>query len=177
LRDSVAIGRERTLDQDPMFALRVIVDIASKALSPAVNDPTTAVIAIDQLHQLLRDIGRRQLDDGMETNSDGRVLLVFRTPNWEDFVSLAVTEIRQYGATSIQVTRRLQAMLENLIETLPEIRRPVLEEELTLLSGTIKRTFVDPEEQDRASIADLQGVGGRSPVIRNVERFALKDVR
>jgi uncharacterized membrane protein len=92
-------------------------------------------------------------------------------------VSLAVTEIRQYGATSIQVTRRLQAMLENLIETLPEIRRPVLEEELTLLSGTIKRTFVDPEEQDRASIADLQGVGGRSPVIRNVERFALKDVR
>jgi len=177
LRDSVAIGRERTLDQDPMFALRVIVDIASKALSPAVNDPTTAVIAIDQLHQLLRDIGRRQLDDGMETNSDGRVLLVFRTPNWEDFVSLAVTEIRQYGATSIQVTRRLLAMLENLIETLPEIRRPVLQEELTLLSGTIKRTFVDPEEQDRASIADLQGVGGRSPVIRNVERFALKDVR
>jgi len=174
LRNSVAIGRERTLEQDPMFALRVIVDIASKALSPAINDPTTAVIAIDQLHQLLRDIGRRQLDDGMETTSDGRVLLVYRTPNWEDFVSLAVTEIRQYGATSIQVTRRLQAMLDNLIETLPEFRRPVLEEELALLSGTIKRTFVDPEERDRASIADLQGVGGRASLSRRMERFALK---
>ena len=174
LRDSVALGRERTLEQDPMFALRVIVDIASKALSPAINDPTTAVIAIDQLHQLLRDIGRRQLDDGMETNGDGRVLLVYRTPNWEDFVSLAVTEIRQYGATSIQVTRRLQAMLQNLIETLPEFRHPVLEEELALLSGTIKRTFVDPEERDRASIADLQGVGGRALANRKMERFAVK---
>jgi len=89
-------------------------------------------------------------------------------------VSLAVTEIRQYGATSIQVTRRLQAMLDNLIETLPEFRRPVLEEELALLSGTIKRTFVDPEERDRASIADLQGVGGRASLSRRMERFALK---
>jgi uncharacterized membrane protein len=174
LRDSVALGQERTLEQDPMFAFRIIVDIASKALSPAINDPTTAVLAIDQLHQLLRDIGGRQLDDGMESAADGRVLLVYRTPNWEDFVSLAVTEIRQYGATSIQVTRRLQAMLENLIETLPEFRRPVLEEELALLSGTIKRTFVDPEERDRASVGDLQGVGGRAPLNRKVERFALK---
>lgn len=174
LRDSVALGQERTLEQDPMFAFRIIVDIASKALSPAINDPTTAVLAIDQLHQLLRDIGGRQLDDGMENARDGRVLLVYRTPNWEDFVSLAVTEIRQYGATSIQVTRRLQAMLQNLIETLPEFRRPVLEEELALLSGTIKRTFVDPEEQDRASTGDLQGVGGRAPFSRKVERFALK---
>ena len=174
LRNSVAIGRERTLEQDPMFALRVIVDIASKALSPAINDPTTAVIAIDQLHQLLRDIGRRQLDDGMETTGDGRLLLVYRTPNWEDFVSLALTEIRQYGATSIQVTRRLQAMLENLIETLPGFRHAVLEEELALLSGTIERTFVDPEERERASIGDLQGVGGRSPASRKTTHFAMK---
>jgi uncharacterized membrane protein len=174
LRDSVALGQERTLEQDPMFAFRIIVDIASKALSPAINDPTTAVLAIDQLHQLLRDIGGRQLDDGMETARDGRILLVYRTPNWEDFVSLAVTEIRQYGAPSTQVMRRLQAMLENLIETLPEFRRPVLEEELGLLSGTIKRTFVDPEERDRASTGDLQGVGGRAPFSRKMERFALK---
>ena len=174
LRNSVALGAERTLEQDPMFAFRIIVDIASKALSPAINDPTTAVLAIDQLHQLLRYIGGRQLDDGVETAGDGRLLLVYRTPNWEDFVSLAVTEIRQYGATSIQIMRRLQAMLENLIETLPEFRRPALEEELELLHGTIKRTFVDPEERDRASVADLQGVGGRAPASRKLEHFALK---
>jgi uncharacterized membrane protein len=174
LRDSVAFGLERILEDDPVFAFRIIVDIAAKALSPAINDPTTAVIGIDQLHQLLRDVGGRQLANGMETDANGRVLLVYPTPNWEDFVSIAVTEIRQYGATSIQVTRRLRAMLENLIETLPELRRPALQEELELLGGTIERAFIDPEERDRAGIGDLQGVGGRAPVRAKVKQFALK---
>ena len=45
----VAFGRSRTLEQDPAFAFRIMVDIASRALSPAINDPTTAVLALDQL--------------------------------------------------------------------------------------------------------------------------------
>src|SRR5262249_56062607 len=59
LQNSVAVGSERTFEQDPLFAFRIIVDIASKALSPAVNDPTTAVLALDQIHHLLRNIGNR----------------------------------------------------------------------------------------------------------------------
>ena len=51
LRGCVAVGPERTLDQDPRFAFRILVDIANKALSPAVNDPTTAVLALDQIDQ------------------------------------------------------------------------------------------------------------------------------
>src|SRR4030095_3909357 len=105
LRDCVAIGQERTLEQDPMFAFRIIVDIASKALSPAINDPTTAVLAIDQIHHLLRDVGTRYLAEGRETDSAGQLRLMYRTPNWEDFVHLAVTEIRQYGRDSIQIMR------------------------------------------------------------------------
>src|SRR6476619_4464440 len=58
---SVAFGPERTLEQDPMFAFRIIVDIALKALSAAINDPTTAVLALDQLTRLLRSAGRRNL--------------------------------------------------------------------------------------------------------------------
>ena len=161
LRNSVALGQERTFEQDPMFAFRVMVDIASKALSPAVNDPTTAVLAIDQIHHLLRDVGTRYLAEGVEKDGAGRVRLIYRTPNWEDFISLAVTEIRQYGATSIQVTRRLQAMLENLIETLPERRVPPLYEELQLLHNTVQRSFGEPIDRLRAGIGDLQGVGGR----------------
>ena len=61
---SVALSQERTLEQDPMYAFRIIVDIASKALSPAINDPTTAVLAIDQIHHLLRDVGGRYLAEG-----------------------------------------------------------------------------------------------------------------
>ena len=61
LRSAVAFGSERTLEQDPTFAFRIVVDIALKALSPAINDPTTAVLAIDQLHRLLRLVGMRHL--------------------------------------------------------------------------------------------------------------------
>jgi uncharacterized membrane protein len=166
LRNSVALGQERTLEQDPMFAFRIIVDIASKALSPAVNDPTTAVLAIDQIHHLLRDVGGRSLANGIEADGAGQVRLVYRTPNWEDFVSIAVTEIRQYGSGSIQVMRRLQAMLESLIATLPESRRAVLLLELNLLQSTVERTFIEPEDRVRASVSDLQGVGGRPEVRR-----------
>ena len=52
---AVAFGPERTMEQDPLFAFRIIADIALKALSPAINDPTTGVLALDQLHRLLRD--------------------------------------------------------------------------------------------------------------------------
>ena len=160
LRNSVAIGPERTMDQDPMYSFRVIVDIASKALSPAINDPTTAVLAIDQIHHLLRNVGSRSLAEGLETDSRGQLRLVYQTPEWEDFVHLAVTEIRHYGRDSIQIMRRLRAMLENLIETLPARRAPMLQLELSLLQASAKRMFVDLYDQALAETADSQGMGG-----------------
>jgi len=160
LRNAVALGQERTLEQDPMYAFRIIVDIASKALSPAINDPTTAVLAIDQIHHLLRDVGSRSLAEGRETDRNGQLRLVYRTSNWEDFVLLAVTEIRQYGRDSIQIVRRLRAMLDNLVETLPEKRAPMLRLELTLLEASSKRTFLDLYDQALAETGDLQGMGG-----------------
>lgn len=160
LRSSVALGHERTLEQDPTYAFRIVVDIASKALSPAINDPTTAVLAIDQIHHLLRNVGSRSLAQGRETGSSGEVRLVYRTPDWEDFVHLAVTEIRQYGRDSMQTVRRLRAMLENLIDTLPEKRSPMLRLELSLLQASAKRTFLDLYDQALAETGDLQGMGG-----------------
>ena len=114
--DAPAIGalftaaNERTPEQDPMFVFRILVDVACKALSPAVNDPTTAVLAIDQVHHLLRRVGLRRLDTGEVRDSGGQLRLLYRTPDWEDFVLLGVAEIRQYGVTSIQVARRLNAI-------------------------------------------------------------------
>ena len=160
LQNLVAIGHERTPEQDPLFAFRIIIDIANKALSPAVNDPTTAVLAIDQIHHLLRDIGNRYLGEGHVRDVTGRLRLIYRTPNWEDFVRLGTTEIRHYGDESIQVQRRLRAMLENLIETLPERRAAVLHKELALLTTSSKRSFPDLDDQNLAEAADLQGIGG-----------------
>ena len=120
---AVALGQERTPEQDPAFAFRIMVDIASKGLSPAINDPTTAVLAIDQIHNLLHAVGSRRLAHGRVRDESGRLRVVYRTPEWQDFVHLAVTEIRQFGGGSIQVARRLRAMLENLIQSLPEAAR------------------------------------------------------
>ncbi len=167
LRNSVAKGDERTPEQDPLLAFRILVDIASKALSPAINDPTTAVLSIDQIHHLLRDVGRRHLGDGRATDETGRVRLFYRRPNWEDFVLLATTELRHYGRDSIQVQRRLRAMLKDLIETLPAKRKPILEKELSLLATSTKRTFHDLDDQQLAESGDLQGIGGSYDEIEN----------
>jgi uncharacterized membrane protein len=160
LLQHIALERERTLEQDPAFAFRIIVDIASKALSPAINDPTTAVLALDQIHHLLREVGIRRLDTGLVHDSTGSLLLVYRTPNWEDFVGLAVTEIRQFGANSTQVVRRMRAMLENLIPLLPPHRAAVLGQELDLLKSTVDHGFAVPADRERADLPDFQGLGG-----------------
>jgi uncharacterized membrane protein len=161
LGQSVAVGQERTLEQDPTFAFRMMVDIASKALSPAINDPTTAVLAVDEIHHLLRTVGNRYLDTGQVRDRAGRLRLVYRTPDWEDFVHLAVTEIRHYGRDSIQVVRRLRAMLESLIQALPEARAGLLRQELAVLRRSAERIFAEPEDRALAEISDFQGVGGK----------------
>ena len=160
LASSVNFGIERTLEQDPTFAIRIILDIALKALSPAINDPTTAVLAIDQLHRLLRSIGKRNLRTDNITDASGKLRVIIRTPNWEDFVNLACTELRRYGADSIQVVRRLRAMIENLIRTLPEDRHAALQAQLALLDQAIKAVYIIPEELVLARTTDSQGLGG-----------------
>jgi len=161
LLERIVLDQERTLEQDPAFAFRIIVDIASKALSPAINDPTTAVIALDQIHHLLREVGMRRLDTGLVYDEAGQLRLAYHTPDWEDFVGLAVTEIRQFGVNSTQVARRMRAMLENLIEVLPPSRCVILRKELELLKATVERGFPVLEDKRRAESADFQGLGGR----------------
>jgi uncharacterized membrane protein len=164
LRRCVALGPERALEKDPAFGFRIIVDIASKALSPAINDPTTGVLAIDQLHHLLHLLGRRQLDTGVVRDASGAVRLVYRTSCWEDFVTLAVTEIRLFGAGSPQVTRRLQVMFEQLVQVVPAERSGALRKEMALLRRTIDRGFADPEDRILAGVGDLQGFGSRQHI-------------
>jgi uncharacterized membrane protein len=159
LRAAIAMGRERTIEQDATFAFRVIVDIAIKALSSAINDPTTAVLAIDQLHRLLRAVGRRRLHDDGIRDASGTLRVVYRTPDWDDFVQLACREIRLYGAANFQVARRLRAMLENLQQALPEIRGPALRKELDLLDETLMRLKSLPDDLALSRTADLQGLG------------------
>lgn len=172
LRASVAFGSERTMEQDPTFAFRIVVDIALRGLSPAINDPTTGVLAIDQLHRMLRTVGKRQLRTDEISDKSGQLRVIFRTPNWEDFVHLAFSEIRSCGSSNLQIVRRLRAMIENLVQTLPALRHPALQQELSLLDREIERNFTYPEDFALAHIADAQGLGGRSGEIKHRKHLA-----
>lgn len=160
LREAVAMGPERTMEQDPMFAFRILVDVALKALSPAINDPTTAVLALDQIHRLLRVVGEHRLHGELMRDPDGRVRVIYRTPDWEDFVHVACNEIRACGANNVQIARRLRAMLENLIRALPPSRHPALLEQLGLLDRCLPALYPLPEDLALARIPDPQGLGG-----------------
>lgn len=162
LSSSVAFGSERVMDQDPTFAFRIVVDVGLKALSPAINDPTTAVLAMDQLHRLLRTVGGRHLRTDELLDQSGQVRVIFRTPNWDDFVYLAFSEIRSCGSNNLQVVRRMRAMIENLIQTLPQNRSEALLRQLSLLNREVERIFIYPEELALARVADAQGLGGHS---------------
>jgi len=159
LLTAVALGTERTIEQDPTFAFRILVDIALKALSPAINDPTTATLAIDQLHRLLLAVGRRHLHGEEITDQLGNFRVALRTSNWEDFVHLTFTEIRHFGAGSIQIVRRLRAMIEVLILTLPDHRHHALCNEVHLLDRAIEKHFLVPEDLALARTPDPQGMG------------------
>ena len=163
LRGMVVLGGERTIEQDPAFAIRIMVDIADLALSPAVNDPTTAVQVLDHLGDVLRVIGG--LDLSQLPSRDDRATrrgLVIPVRRWEGYLTLGVTEIREYGSSGIQVTRRMRAMLEELHKQVRPENRPAVEEELARLDAAVLSRFGNSVDLDRASTADAQGIGGRT---------------
>jgi uncharacterized membrane protein len=159
LRRLVRLGSERTFEQDPKYAIRILVDIAIKALSPAINDPTTAVQALDQVEDLLVRLGRVDLSAGRVRDGRGSLRLVFPVPRWEDFLVLAFDEIRYCGANSIQVMRRLRALLQDLREHVPPERGPALERYLQRVDNGIRRTFEDGDDRKDALEEDRQGLG------------------
>ncbi len=159
LRRRVKLGAERTFEQDPKYAIRLLVDVAIKALSPAINDPTTAVQALDQVEDLLIRLGRRNLAAGRSRDAQGKVRLVFPVPSWEDFLVLAFDEIRFYGASSIQVMRRMRALLQDLMEHVPPERRAALQNYLERVDKGIRRSFEDADDRKDALEEDRQGLG------------------
>lgn len=159
LRKLIEIGPERTFEQDPKYALRLLVDIAIKALSPAVNDPTTAVQALDQIEDLLIRLGRRRLEIGAFRDAKGNLRVLIDFPDWEDYLRLAFDEIRYCGASSVQVMRRMNALISELVLVLPDERKAALHYWRNRLQSSVERTFTDPEDKLDASTEDRQGLG------------------
>lgn len=163
LKGSVAIGEERTIDHDPAFGIRIMVDTAIKALSPGVNDPTTAVVALDHIHDLLRTLATRDLTWSQRHGEDDVLRVTANTPTWADYLDLALVEITDYGAGAIQVTRRLHALLDDLHRTTPLHRHPALAHHRQRLHQCIANAHTNGSSRHYASAPDPQGLGTPSP--------------
>jgi uncharacterized membrane protein len=124
---AIRAGVERTFEQDPALALRVLADIALRALSPAINDPTTAVQVLDSEESLLRMLIRRDLNVREVTGPHGSARVLLPLPDWDDYVALSFDEIIEMGAAHVQVRRRLERLLRDLIALAPETRRAPLQ--------------------------------------------------
>jgi uncharacterized membrane protein len=160
LMKSIALTNDRTFEQDPKYVLRLLVDIAIKALSPAINDPTTAVQALDQIEDLLRRLAKCRLDAGYASDDNGVLRVIFPLPTWDDYLSLAFDEIRQFGTTSVQVMRRLRSALVGLAETAgTPARAEAARVYLQHLSEGVDRSPFDARDQAMAHREDRQGLG------------------
>ncbi len=156
---AIVLGRERSVRGDLGFALRELVDVAERALSSGVNDPTTAVQALDQLHDILRRLVSRAFPPPYRLDDEGRVRLLMHRADWDAYVRLAVDEIRQYGDGSIQIARRLRALLEDLLTLSPPSRRGELQRQLAMLNRSVSRSFEDADDEAVAMSPSAQGHG------------------
>jgi uncharacterized membrane protein len=159
LHRSLILRLERTLDEDVAYGLRLLVDIALRSLSESqFQDPTTAVQAIDRLHDLLRQLVRRPFPDGQYRDDTGAVRLIVPTMNWQAYLSLAFEEIRLAGSGSPQVVRRMKAALLDLRSIAPTDRVASIEHELGLLEAAT-RTESSAREVEVMNGHDGLGIG------------------
>ena len=162
---SIALGPERTMNQDVAYGIRMLVDIAERSLSSGpFEDPTTAVQAIDRLHEILRQLARRPLHSGAHHDAAGELRLLAPTMRWDGYVRVAFDEIRQAGAASPQVSRRLEAALKDLL-TVPPDRRPALEHQLALLRSSAAVAALDDSDRKAALVPDPSGIGSAADLI------------
>lgn len=158
LRACVSFGQDRTMQQDLAFGLRQLVDVGVRALSPGMNDPTTAVQAIDQLHGLLRRLGGKAMPCPVHLDQTGVVRVRLAPPTWDDLVHLAFDELRHNSVGSMQVLRRLRHAMVDLAGCLPPERKRVIVEQLRLLDAAACRSFPDLIDRENAVAADAQGI-------------------
>jgi uncharacterized membrane protein len=159
IQGSVTIGAGRSMAQDATFGFRQLVDIAARALSPGINDPTTAVEAINELHDLLRRLGQKPFPRRERADQDGRLRLVLSRPDFADYVGLALAELRIYGSGHLQIARRLRFLLDDVARSCRAEHRAVLLAESDRLERMVERGFDDPDDRDLARIASGTGQG------------------
>lgn len=117
LREAVGkcytLERVRTIEQDATFGVQQIVDVALKALSPGINDQTTAIMCVDRLAQLMVMLANRRIEYRYR-RVDGRLRLICAATTFEDLLHLSFGEVLRHGRSNRAVLRRLQWALDQV---------------------------------------------------------------
>lgn len=146
-------GIERTAAQDVGYGLRQLVDVANKALSPGINDPTTAIHALGHISAFLCDLADRDLGDKLLHDETDRVRVVLRRPDLAAYVDLGISQPRRYGAEDPQVLQRILAVLLDLSHRVTPAQQSVVSDQLRRLQATVRSQPFDQAE--RAGLARL----------------------
>ena len=145
-------GQERTFHQDPLLAFRLLADIGLRALSPAVNDPATAVQVLDTMQSILSTLVTRDLDVADIVDGTGAVRVVLTLPSWDDYLRTSLDDLIESGAGSPMVLLRARALLITLLGTAPPQRRPSiawrLQHAQDLMAGNFPAIWRDAGGQD-----------------------------
>ncbi|MEV0850235.1 DUF2254 family protein [Streptomyces sp. NPDC049954] len=156
---AVHLGPSRHIEHDPAYGLRLLVDIAIRALSPGINDPTTAVQALDQIEAVLLRFASRPLGPATVQDRRGVDRVVIPRPDWATLLDLALAEVLLYGAGSLQIQRRLRALLDSLTRVVPPSRTAALAPYRAVLDRAAD-TLPDAALTRSARVPDAQGLGG-----------------
>lgn len=154
------LARQRTTQQDPGFVLRILTDIAIRALSAAINDPTTAVQTLDRVESLLIRLYERHPGPTYVVDSQGEPRGLIHAPTWIEYYELATTETRIYGANAVQIHRRLRAMHMHLLDVTEGDERERVQLELEQLDREAAEDFHAPHDVELALEPDRLGIGG-----------------
>ncbi len=143
----VHLGFERTSTQDVGYGLRQLTDVANKALSPGINDPTTAIHALGHISAFLCALSSRDLGPELVRDEDDRVRVVMHRPDLAGYVDLGLSQPRRYGATDPQVLETISQVLLDLSHRVAPDQRSVVRDELARLRATIASQPFDPREK------------------------------
>lgn len=143
----VHLGFERTKSQDVGFGLRQLADVASKALSPGINDPTTAIHTLGHISSFLCDLTDRDLGPVLLCDHDDRARVELARPDLASYVDLGLSQPRRYGAQDPQVLERIAQVLLDLSHRVAPDQRPVVRDHLERLRATIDAQPFDSAEQ------------------------------
>lgn len=153
IQQALVLGLERTMKEDLGLGVRQIVDIALKALSPGINDPTTAIICIDRLCELLTELARREPPARVRQDGNGAVLVALPAPSLEQIAESAFTQIRYYGAADPIVATHLVDSLRKVAELAPEDHRAPLVRQARLVVAGAEAVMRLPEDVARVARA------------------------